>query len=119
MLMWILLACWADTWSSADDCEGLSKGPNKDQCWSVHLIEVFKEDLETGDRIAQAQITDSRIRDFIYLSVTREIDPSTTKWCDKMVDTAMKSRCQVLVSRPHLHRDVLQQKKMPEPKSSE
>ena len=119
MLMWILLACWAETWNSADDCEGLSKGPNKDQCWSVHLVEVFKEDLESGDRIAQAQITDSRIRDFIYLSVTREIDPSTTKWCDKMVDTALKSRCQVLVSRPHLHRDVLQQKNLPEQKSQD
>lgn len=88
-------------------------GENKDQCWSVHLLEVFKTDLETGDRIAQAQIQDSRIRDFVYLSVTREVDPSTTKWCEKMSDAAMKERCQVLVSRPHLHRDVLQKKDLP------
>ena len=116
MLLWILLACQSQTWSSAEDCEKLPMGPNKDQCWSVHLMEIFKDDLETGDRIAQAQIQDSRIRDFIYLSVTRELEPSTTKWCDKMTEVAMKERCQVLVSRPHLHRDVLQKKKMPAPK---
>ena len=117
MLLWILLACQTQTWSSAEDCEELPMGPNKDQCWSVHLMEIFKDDLETGDRIAQAQIQDSRDSRF-YLPQCDcvKFEPSTTKWCDKMTEAAMKERCQVLVSRPHLHRDVLQKKKMPAPK---
>ena len=110
LLLSIMLACQNDNWSSAEDCENLPMGSAKDQCWSVHLLEVFREDPQTAGNIAEAQIQDTRIRDFVYLGVTREIDPSTTKWCDKMADAAMKERCEVLVSRPHLQREVLKRK---------
>lgn len=99
-------------WTGPEDCETLEMGETKDQCWSVHLMELFRTDPETAQNIAENQIQDSRIRDFVYLGVTREIDPSTTRWCNKMEDSSMIERCKVLVSRPHLHREILQNQAM-------
>ena len=96
--------------NSPDDCQDLNKGELRDDCWSEHAVTVFKDDEARGISIVETQISDPRIADYIWLTVTREHNPSTRTFCDRIKDRALKERCLVLVSRPHLHRDVLKSK---------
>lgn len=91
-----------------EDCEGLAAGKDRDECYAQVAPEVFRRDPKLGDEIAQ-RIEDPMIRDFVYLTVTREIDPGSPRWCEKIEEDALESRCRVLVSRPHLHRELLRQ----------
>ena len=53
--MWItffvLLACDQPSWGSAEDCRALRRGSEKDDCWSVHLADVFETNKEEGVQI--------------------------------------------------------------------
>ena len=110
MIFFVLLCCGGTSWSSAEDCRNLPKGDNKDNCWSVHLVDFFQQDRREGMRIIREDISSSRVQDFLWLEVTREIDPTTIKYCKEIKASAVAERCRVLVSRPHLHRDVLRNK---------
>ena len=93
--------------SSAADCEGLSMGEQADECWAQHAAEVFRTDPNRGVEIVENNVSDQRVKDFIWLTVTREVDPSSYKYCDRIQEEALAERCRVLVSRPHLHRELL------------
>lgn len=104
----IILACTGtQEWSGPDDCKALSAGTARDECWVRHAAELFREDAIAGVAAIDEQVQDQTVKDFIWLTVTREVDPSSYKYCDRIVEPAMAERCRVLVSRPHLHRELL------------
>jgi len=109
--MWIpllfLLSCQKASWSSVQDCKTLKMGTDKDNCWSIHLLEVFSKNPQEGMTILQQEISNQRIKDFLLLEITREIDPTSLQFCQQIKDKALGDRCRLLVSRPHLHRDTL------------
>ena len=102
-----LFACRQEKLSSAADCEKLAAGSTRDDCWSLHIVSLMQQNEKKGMEVIQTQIDNSQIRDFIWLKVTREYNPATRKYCQRMQDEVLKKRCISLVSRPHLHRDVL------------
>ena len=113
--MWIpflvLLACQQQSsWSSAEDCQKLERGVEKDNCWSVHLVDVFSANPQQGTTIIQQQISEPKVQDFLWLEMTREVDPTTMTYCKQIKDKSLLERCRLLVSRPHLHRDTLRKK---------
>jgi hypothetical protein len=89
------------------DCAALPVGPAADACYVETAVPAFRADPVAADAAVQSRVQDAQLRDFIYLTVTREVDPTTPRWCDKMGDRTLKERCMVLVSRPHLHRELL------------
>ena len=104
-------------WSSIDDCDSMSIGQIRDDCYGHFLIDVFKQDANRGLRILQQDISDKNVRDFLYLEVTRKVDPTTTRYCQLIESPTLAKRCTTLVSRPHLHRETLRDnKKQPTPK---
>jgi hypothetical protein len=104
MLLLGLLACPpADPKIPADCASVLSQGA-KNECYAKVAPELFRTDPEAGIKLVQTEITDTTIQDFVFLKVTREIDPSTPRYCELIQDKVLADRCRVLVSRPHLHR---------------
>ena len=97
-------------WSSVDDCFALSEAGNKDDCISRFILEVFKNDPSRGMKIVENEVSESINRDYIYLTLTREYNPATREYCDKIDDASLRDNCFTLQSRPHLHRDVLKEK---------
>lgn len=103
--MWMLLflACGTPKApQSVADCDALSTG--KDDCYAKMAPAVFAKSPEEGIKLVEEKITDPTIRDFVYLTVTRDQDPSSTRYCDRMKDEVLANRCKTLVARPHLHR---------------
>lgn len=101
-----LLACSAPPPTTVADCPP-DVGPARAQCLVEVLPPLFKTQPEEALQIAEREISDPLQRDFLYLKVTRDVDPSTPRYCDKIQDEKIRERCRVLVSRPHLHRDKL------------
>ena len=64
-------------------------------------------DPTKGESIIHEEISSAKVKDFLWLEMTREVDPTTMKYCQQIQDKALLNRCRVLVSRPHLHRDTL------------
>jgi len=107
-LLALALACTGtQEWTGPADCEALSAGADRDGCWVRHAPALFKEDATKGVRLVEEQVQDQTVKDFILLPITREVDPTSYKYCDRIVEPAMAERCRVLVSRPHLHRELL------------
>ena len=113
--MWLLVLLFACTgtkqkaWTQSSDCENLSMGTEKDDCWGQFLVDEFKNDRKRGADIIVNQISDPKVQDFLWLEVTRKVDPSNMQYCKRIEDPTLKSRCQTLVNRPHLHRETLRQ----------
>jgi hypothetical protein len=109
--MWIsffvLFGCNRSSWSNADDCMGLEMGVEKDNCWSVYIFQVFESDPQKGIEIVQKEISEEKVKDFLWLEITREVDPTTMTYCKQIKNKSIFERCKLLVSRPHLHRDTL------------
>lgn len=95
--------------TSPEDCPGEPAGEARDNCWLEHATTLFRETDDRSAAIAtiQAQVEDPRVRDFIWLSITREVDPSSFVYCKMIEEQALAERCRVLVSRPHLHRELV------------
>ena len=95
--------------SSPADCQAMSAGNERDECWATHAPELFRSTPNRAEAMAviEQQVGDARVRDFIWLSITREVDPSTFDYCKKIEEQALAERCRVLVSRPHLHRELV------------
>ena len=101
-----LLACGGPgSWTGPEDCEPL-RGAEADECWATHAPALFKQDPKKGVATVEQKVSDSHVRDYIWLTVTREVDPSSYQYCDRIVEKALADRCRVLVSRPHLHREL-------------
>ena len=100
-------ACGSPKWEHLEDCDTVRGSSQRDECFAQMLPELFRTDAERASALVESEVQDQRIRDFIYLAVTRRVDPSTYQWCDKIEEPALKDRCRVLVSRPHLHRELV------------
>ena len=102
----LLVACGGGgRWSGPADCEPLT-GATADECWATHAPAVFASDPARGVAIVEHKVSDTHVRDYIWLTVTREVDPSSYQYCDRIVEQALADRCRVIVSRPHLHREL-------------
>lgn len=114
----VLSGCTASStkaWITEEDCSGLEMGDVKDDCWGHFIVEVYKKDPKRGMEIMQQEISNDSVRDYLWLQITRKVDPTTTKFCQMIQSKTLLKRCQTLVSRPHLHRETLRNK---EPSSS-
>lgn len=109
----LALACHPAAPTTPEGCAALSAPADRDECFLTVLPAVFKADPAHAIALTDAQVSDPATRDFIYLTVTRDIDPNSEKYCDRIVDRNLKERCRVLVSRPHLHRDLMNGKPPP------
>lgn len=95
--------------SGPDDCQQMAAGSARDECWATHAPELFRStsNREEAAALIEQQVGDSQVRDFIWLTITREVDPSSFIFCQKIEEQALAERCRVLVSRPHLHRELV------------
>lgn len=98
-------------WETQEDCHQLEKGDIKDDCWSNFIVDVFAGDRKSGAKIMEDQISNSKVRDFLWLEITRKVDPSSMTYCKEIKDKTLLERCKTLVSRPHLHRETLRDSK--------
>ena len=90
-----------------EDCHQLKRRDIKDDCWSNFIVDVFMQDKAEGEKIMEEQISNSKVRDFLWLEITRKVDPTSMIYCKKIQDKTLLERCRTLVSRPHLHRETL------------
>ncbi len=102
------LACTQTTWSTAEDCYALSKGEARDDCFSHHVITLLQNNAQKTEQDVATLIHDPLVRDYIWLKVTREYNPVSQKYCQKIQDKTLKERCVTLVRRPHLYKEQLE-----------
>ncbi len=107
-LVCTLLACGGPA-GGPSDCEAMGAGAARDECWSTHAPTLFRatSDPDAAVALISQQVEDQQIRDFIWLTITREVDPSSYRYCRLIEEQALAERCRVLVSRPHLHRELV------------
>ena len=98
-----------------EDCRSMSAGAKRDSCFVEHAVELFQRDQDLGTSTVAYEVSDSDVRDFIWLTVTRDVDPSTDQWCRRIESEAIAERCRVLVRRPHLHRAIEEERKKTHP----
>lgn len=106
----LLTACQGSSekdWATQEDCAALSPGDVKDDCYGHFIVDIFKTDSKRGMQIMNEEISNDSVRDFLWLEITRKVDPTTTKFCQLIKTQTLMKRCQTLVSRPHLHRETL------------
>ena len=112
MMSLLFMACQSTTkkeWSTQEDCATLPAGDIKDDCYGHFIVDIFKSDSKRGMVIMQQEISNDSVRDYLWLEITRKVDPTTTKFCQLIQSQTLLKRCQTLVSRPHLHRETLRQ----------
>ena len=111
--LWIVLsallavACHTSAPTTPEACDALVSAAEQDECYLSVLPSLFKLDPARAVALTEKSVHEPATKDFIYLTVTRDIDPNSEKYCDRIVDARLKDRCRVLVSRPHLHRELL------------
>lgn len=108
MSLWTLMlwGCTQEAPQRFEDCRQLSAGKDRDTCFVTHAVELFKRDQDLGTSTVVHEVTDPLVRDFIWLQVTRDVDPTSDQWCQRIESEAIAARCRVLVRRPHLHRAI-------------
>ena len=84
----------------------MGAGDRRDSCYAEVAVQMFQEDPAAATVRIESDVQDVRIRDFIWLTVTREAAPDTTTYCKRIRTAAIAERCNVLVRRPHLHRAI-------------
>lgn len=105
LVLSILSACGrADPF---EECRSIPEAARRDECLASTLPELFRKDPVLAEKLVEETISDPQIRDFVYLTVTRQFDPGSYTWCEKIKEPALVERCRVIVSRPHLHRELL------------
>ncbi len=108
MLFALVLACTKSVPTTPEACQAISDTVARDECYAVVLPTLFRADPARGINLTESEVTDQTVKDFIWLTVTREVDPNTNKYCDRIKDQVLAERCRVLVSRPHLHRGLVE-----------
>jgi hypothetical protein len=112
--LWPVLACGIGATPTPERCAAMGAGERRDACYAAVAVEMFQSDpASAAERIA-ADVGQARVRDFIYLTVTREVDPSSKKYCDRIETPAIAERCNIMVHRPHLHRALIESRKSAE-----
>lgn len=107
LLLSALFACSTPQPSTPEGCAALSSAADRDECFLAILPDIFKTDPAKGVALTESSVQDAATRDFVWLTVTRDVDPNSEKYCVRIVDPLLQERCKVLVSRPHLHRELL------------
>lgn len=103
----LLPACGSLDPKTPEDCAGIGDTAKRDDCYVKVLPDVFRADPARGVELVDTAVTDPTVKDFIWLEVTRDVDPNSNKYCNRIQDKVLADRCRVLVSRPHLHRDLV------------
>jgi len=107
LLLLGVAACTPGVPQSPEDCVDIGDVAKRDDCYAQVLPAVFRGDPVKGVSLTESAVTDQTVRDFIWLEVTRDVDPNSNKYCNRIKDPVLADRCRVLVSRPHLHRDLV------------
>jgi len=94
------------SWTGPEDCRALEDVTWRDECFSRVAVDVFRADRTAGEVLVK-EVTDPLVRDYIYLAVTREVDPGNARYCRMIERKELRSRCEMLVRRPHLHRELV------------
>ena len=104
MLLALVLACQPnpDSWHTAEDCQGISDASVQDECWLKVSVELGKSDKAAGEALVD-NIQDPLVKDYAWHSFTRDVDPTSYAYCERIENEKLADRCRVLVSRPHLH----------------
>lgn len=105
LLLLLLGACATPTPSTPEGCATLGDPAARDECVLALLPAVFRADPARGVQLTTTGISDPTTRDFAWLTITRDVDPHSGKYCARIADPLLKERCNVLVARPHLHRE--------------
>lgn len=108
-----LAGCSTSMPTTEAGCAALGSASDRDECFLAILPGIFRTDPAHGISLTEKSISDPATRDFVWLTVTRDVDPNSEKYCDRIVDPLLKERCKVLVSRPHLHRNLIDGKGPP------
>jgi len=113
MNLLVILACQTgpESWNTLADCEALS-GANQDECFRQVGVETAKTDKDAGVAIIE-RISDPLIKDYGWHSLTRDVDPTSHKWCERIQNEKLADRCRVIVSRPHMHEHLVEDGRMP------
>ena len=89
-----------------EDCRAMEEIGARDTCFSQIAVEVYRQNPEEGEALLR-EIQDPNVRDYVLHTYTREIDPSTARWCQQIQKRESQSRCRLFVQRPHLHRELV------------
>lgn len=110
MLGLLFFACGAsldpEDWHDVSDCEAIDDTRWADECYAQLAVDVMRGSDEAGEALIAA-ITDPLVKDYVLLKVTREVHPGTPKYCRQIEKKELRSRCDLIVRRPHLHRELL------------
>ena len=101
-----LSACGGSSPSTLNDCRELEDSGARDTCFSQIAVEIYRQNPTEGEALLQ-EIQSAEVRDYVLHTYTREIDPSTARWCQQIQGREMQSRCRLFVQRPHLHRELV------------
>jgi hypothetical protein len=105
LLLALLMACSTSAPpASIEDCHGRAASPARDECFAAFLPALFELDPMAAGALTESDIQDPLVRDFVYLQVTRDVDPAGGRWCDRISAPVVAERCRVLARRPHLQR---------------
>ncbi len=89
---------------SIDECPTVSSIAARDECYATFVPALFASDPRAAAELVEARIEDPLVRDFVYLQVSRDLDPAGGRWCDLISAPVVAERCHVLARRPHLQR---------------
>ena len=76
--------------------------PMRDECLAAVLPALFAEDLVQGEAWLE-KVSDVQVRDYVLMEITRSVDASTRRYCNRISAEDLREGCLKLVQRPHLH----------------
>ncbi len=103
-MLLLLLGCPPAEPRTAADCVSIGAAKARDECYLKVVEGVFRADAAAAIALVESGITDQQNRDFAWYKVTKDVDPSTNKYCDRIRDSVFADRCRLIVGRPHLSR---------------
>jgi len=105
LLLSLIVACGtASPPQSIEDCRVMEPSTERDECYASFLPALFAVDGGAAADELESAVEDHLVRDFVYLEVTRDVDPAGGRWCERISAQAVAERCRVLSRRPHLQR---------------
>ena len=107
MVLIVLLACQPapDAPDPIPGCDSLS-GETLDRCLVDLGVKTAKSDVDAGVALIE-QVSDPLLKDYGWYSLTRDVDPTSNRWCEKIESQKLGERCRVFVSRPHMHQHLI------------
>ena len=91
--VWVLGACGSSEPETMEDCLKMEAGTKRDACLQEKIVEAFREDPERAEQIIAEQDNSEGLRDFMWYLITREVDPNSNRFCEKIESQALGERC--------------------------